>query len=39
MLWQTLGILGILGALIVATTWRTAQIMEFVAPFGVSLNT
>ena len=38
-LWQTLGVLGILGVLIVATMWRTAQIMEFVAPFGVTLNT
>ena len=38
-LWQTLGVLGILGVLIVATMWRTAQIMDFVAPFGVTLNT
>ena len=39
MLWQALGILGILGILIVVTTWRTAQLMEFVQPFGVSINT
>lgn len=38
MLWQSLGVLGILAALIVVTTWRTAQLMELVAPFGVTLN-
>ena len=38
MLWQTLGILGIFGVLIVVTTWRTAQIMDFVQPFGLTIN-
>ena len=38
-LWQTLGILGILGALMCVTIWRTVQIMDFVSPFGLTINT
>ena len=38
LLWQSLGILAIIGALVLITTWRTAQIAEFVAPFGVTVN-
>lgn len=37
-LWQTLGILGILGALMSVTIWRTIQIMDFVSPFGLTIN-
>jgi membrane associated rhomboid family serine protease len=34
-LWQTLGVLAILGALVVVTMWRTGQLWELLAPLGV----
>jgi membrane associated rhomboid family serine protease len=33
-LWQTLGILAILGVLVVVTMWRTGQLWAMVAPLG-----
>ena len=37
-LWQTVGIIAVLGVLLVLTVWQTAQILDFVAPFGVTIN-
>lgn len=34
-LWQTLGVLAILGALVVMTMWRTGQLWTMLAPLGV----
>lgn len=36
--WQTVGVIAVLGVLLVLTVWQTAQILDFVAPFGVTLN-
>lgn len=34
-LWQTLGVLAILGALVAITMWRTGQLWNLLAPLGV----
>lgn len=34
-LWQTFGVLAILGALVVVTMWRTGQLWNMLAPLGV----
>ena len=34
-LWQTLGVLAILGALVAVTMWRTGQLWTMLAPLGV----
>jgi membrane associated rhomboid family serine protease len=36
LLWQALGVLSILGALVVMTMWRTGQLWTLVAPIGVA---
>ena len=35
-LWQALGVLAILGALVVVTMWRTGQLWTMLAPLGVA---